>query len=209
MQFLQCHHIDQLTSSPHIPRCNGFIECKSRPLTQHSVPVKSHTSHWLTCYWTCDWLPSGSTCPHLGRSSTIGTFQCHSKPSTPVDMECICNYLVSKCHSQKQSFNREHSIRELQELQPGQEVLFLSPAADQYIPGTVIDKATILCSYIIDAQSKRYCRTREHIRPIHLNIPFCKAPHQQQLTLAQPHPQTATPPKLGMPAQKVSLQIPP
>ena len=118
------------------------------------------------------------------------TFQCPSKPLTPVNMECICNYLVSKCHSQKQSFNRAHGIRQLQELQPSQEVLLLSPAADQYIPGTIINKATVLHSYFVEAQGKRYSRTREHIRPIHLNIPLCKASHQQQ---PKPHIHTSEP----------------
>ena len=97
-------------------------------------------------------------------------------------MECVCNYLVSKHQSQKQVFNRAHSVRELDDLQPSQELLFLSPAADQYIPGTILKKATVLYSYSIEAQRKRHCRTRKHIRHIHLGIPV-KATQHQWLTI--------------------------
>ena len=37
---------------------------------------------------------------------------------------------------------------------------------------------TRLLSYIIEAQGKPFCKTRKHIRPIHLNIPAPKAPKQ-------------------------------
>ena len=54
---------------------------------------------------------------------------------------------------------------------PCQEVLFRSPVSDEYIPWTIIEKAPVLQSYIIEAQGKKYCRTREHVQPIHLNLP--------------------------------------
>ena len=65
------------------------------------------------------------------------------------------------------------------------------PTADQYIPGTILDKITVPCSYTIEAQGKWYCRTREHIRPIHLRIPVNVPPNQWQ---TKPHtPQAQTP----------------
>ena len=54
---------------------------------------------------------------------------------------------------------------------PGQEVLFKSPVCDEYIPRTIIEKGPAPQSYIIEAQGKKYCRTREHAWPIHLNLP--------------------------------------
>ena len=94
-------------------------------------------------------------------------------------MESVRSFLISKWQSQKTNCDRAHGIRQLDDLQPNQEVLFLSPAATHYIPGTILAKATIPCSYTIEAQGKRYHRTREHIRPIHLNIPV-NTPHQWQ-----------------------------
>ena len=124
--------------------------------------------------------PTGPNMPSPWEILRNRTFQCPSKPSISVDMECICNYLVSKSHSQKQSFDRAQGDRELKELQPSQEVLFLSPIVEHYILGTIIDKATMLHSYIIEVQGKKYCRAREHIKPMNLNIPLHKASHQQQ-----------------------------
>ena len=62
---------------------------------------------------------------------------------------------------------------------PGQEVLFRSPADDEYIPGTITEKAPVPQSYIIEAQGRKYCRTREHMWPFHLHLP----PVQQQQDL--------------------------
>ena len=73
--------------------------------------------------------------------------------------------------SQKAQFDRAHGAHELQGLGPGQEVLFRSPGKEEYIPGTIMDKATTLCSYIMEAQGKQYHRTREHLGPIHINLP--------------------------------------
>ena len=107
------------------------------------------------------------------------TFQCPGKPSTPVSMERVCNYLLSKKQVQKTHLDQAHGARELPELGPSQEVLFGFPADDEYIPRTIMDKATESCSYVIEAQGKQFHRTREHMGPIHLNIPTLKAPKQQ------------------------------
>ena len=68
-------------------------------------------------------------------------------------------------------FNKVHGACVLPELNLGQEVLFRSPADGEYIYGTIIDRATELHSYIIAAQGRRYRWNREHMQPIHLNLP--------------------------------------
>ena len=47
----------------------------------------------------------------------------------------------------------------------------------------------MLWSYIIEAQSKKYCRTREHVWPIHLNLPPQQSAesHKQQC-FPRPYP---------------------
>ena len=81
--------------------------------------------------------------------------------------------------SQKTHFDQSHGAKELKELGRHQEVLFRSPANNEYIPGTIVDKAIKPHSYIMEVQGKHYCQTREHLRPIHLNIPVGKSPKQQ------------------------------
>ena len=53
---------------------------------------------------------------------------------------------------QEHHFGRSHNTCELQELQPAQEVLFLSPMEQECIPGPVNDKANMLHSYIVKVQ---------------------------------------------------------
>ena len=107
------------------------------------------------------------------------TFQWPSKPSSPVNVGRVWNFHLTRKQSQKTQFGWSHRAKELGEIGPGQEVLFRSPADDEYVPGNIIDKATEPHSYIVEAQSKHYHFTRKHIRPIHLNIPVGKAPKQQ------------------------------
>ena len=99
------------------------------------------------------------------------TIQWPGRPSQPVDMENIRNFLISKRQAQCDQFNKAHGVWALQELPPDQEVLFRSPASDEYIPGIIIEKAPVPQSYFIKAPGKKYCRTREQVQPIHLNLP--------------------------------------
>ena len=95
------------------------------------------------------------------------TIQCSGRPSMPINMEAVWNHLISKKHSQKKHFDKLHNTKSLSELNPSQEVLFLSPVDhSSYIPGAIIDKALIPQSYTIEAQDKKCCRTREHFCPI-------------------------------------------
>ena len=120
------------------------------------------------------------------------TFQHPSRPSTQVNMESVRNYLLSRKQSQKAQFDRALGSCELQELDPGQEVLFRSLSDDEYIsgPGTVVNKATEPHSYIVEAQGKHYCRTREHLRPIHTNFPnpLSHKPQPQAQSTSNLHP---------------------
>ena len=58
-----------------------------------------------------------------------------------------------KKQSQKAHFDLSHDAIELG---PGKEVMFRSPTADKYIPGTIVNKATNPCSVVLEAQGKQY-----------------------------------------------------
>ena len=64
------------------------------------------------------------------------------------------NNLLSKRQSHIAQFDRVYGAGELKELGLGQEVLFRFVVNDEYIPGTMVDKATAPHSYIIEAQGK-------------------------------------------------------
>ena len=139
-------------------------------------------------------------------------FQHPGKPTTPVNMEQVHNYLLLKKEMQKTHFDRAHGARELQELSPSQEVLFWSLAEDEFIPGTIVDKAIPPCSYIIEVEGKCFHKTREHIRPIHLNIPVPSTSEQFPMhsakTLQPSHIPKPNPHHKSVPQPKKYLPIP-
>ena len=170
-EFLTCHHIAHHTSSPHFPRSNGFIERQVRTIKtalNTALPAKKSLE---TVLLDLKSTPIGSNMPALHEILHNRTIQWPGRPSQLVDMEKIRNFLISKRQAQCDQFNKAHRVWALPELPPGQEALFRSPASDEYIPGTIIEKAPALQSYFIEAQGKKYCRTREHVQPIHLNLP--------------------------------------
>ena len=99
------------------------------------------------------------------------TIQYPGRPSMPINMEAVCNHLILKKQMQKQYFGKSHNAKPPSQLNPSQEVLFLSPV-DQttYIPNTIVDRTSTSHSYTIEAQSKQYCIPREHIYPIQQDI---------------------------------------
>ena len=78
--------------------------------------------------------------------------------------------------SPKEHHDRRHNTKDLPELHPGQQVLFLSPTdANSYIEGTITGPATTPHSYMLQALGRTYCHNRHHIHPIHTDtIPFSR-----------------------------------
>ena len=106
------------------------------------------------------------------------TIQHPERPLMPIYMGGIQNHLISKKQAQKQYFNKSHNTKPLPQLNPGQELLFLSPAdQSSHTPNIIVDKALTLQSYTIEAQGKKYHRTREHICPIQQDIISKKTIH--------------------------------
>ena len=176
-EFLTCQCIEHHTSSPHFPRSNGFIKRQVRTIKtmlNTALPAKKSLETVLLDLRS---TPIGPTMPALNKILHNRAIQWPGKPSQPIDLEKVRNFLISRRQAQCDQFNKAHGAWPLPELPPGQEVLFRSPADDKYIPGTILEKAPAPQSYIIKAQGKRYCRTREHVQPIHSNL---HPPAQQQ-----------------------------
>ena len=166
-----CHHITHHTSSPHFPQSNGLIERQVRTIEtalNTALPTKKPLQSVLLDLRS---MPIGPNMPAPHEILHNRTIQGPGRPSQPVDMEHIRNFPISKRQAQCDQFNKAHGVWALPEVPPGQEVLFRSPASDEYIPRTIIEKAPVPQSYIIEAQGKKYLRTREHVWPNHLNLP--------------------------------------
>ena len=72
VQFLQCHGIDHIISSPHFSRSNGFFEQQVHTIkTALSTTQEPHKSQEVFCL-TYNQLKWGPTCPLPGRPCTTG-----------------------------------------------------------------------------------------------------------------------------------------
>ena len=113
--------------------------------------------------------------------------ECPGKLSTPVDMEAVRNYLITKKTLQKEYHDKTHNAKPLPDLIQGQKILFLSPAdPNQYIEGTVIAKVPQPRSYLLESQGKTYCQTCQHIHPLTSSIiPRPSMPEQQNTIISR------------------------
>ena len=135
------------------------------------------------------------------------TIQHPDKTSQPVNMERVRNFLLSCKQNQCNQFNKAHGACALSELPPGQEALFRSPSNNEYIPGTIVDRATVLHSYIIEAQGKRYRRTWEHLQSIHIDLPPPAPKSHSQQCIPRPFPKSHLQQCISRPQLKAT-QIP-
>ena len=85
--------------------------------------------------------------------------------------------------------------------------MFLSPAEHEYIPRTIVDRASTLHSYNIEAQGRQYHRTREHFRPIYLSIfnPLFPNLKPKPQTLKPSHIPKPPPPNTALPHTTPSI----
>ena len=194
-EFLMCQCIKHSISSPHLPRSNGFIECQIRiikTVLNTALPAKKPLGTVLLNLRSTPIRPNMPLPREILHNRTI---QHPSKPSQPIDMERVRNFLLSLKQCQCIQFDKVHGACALSELPPGQEVLFRSPTDDKYIPGTIVNKATIPHSYIVEAQGKKCRRTREHLKPIHINLPPPAPKSHSKQSASRPKPKTTHIPK--------------
>ena len=120
---------------------------------------------------------------------------------THVDLDQVRDYLITQKSKQKFYYDKRHNAKLLNDIEPGQEVLFLSPLDHKsYIEGTVVSQAQEPRSYILEAQGHRYRRNRQQIHPIttHIDSPFTR-PYADTIT-------THTVPTISEPSHSVITQ---
>ena len=166
-QFMSKEHIEHITSSPLYPRSNGFIERQVKTIKTALSTCQESKQSVEDLLLNIRTQPIG---PHLPSPREIlhnRTEECPGRPSQPVNMEDIRNYLISKKTAQKENYDKHHNTKTLPDITPGQKILFLSPAEPhQYIEGTITSHASTPRSYIIESQGRSYHRNCQHIRPL-------------------------------------------
>ena len=183
--FLTSHAIDHITSSPFYPRSNGFIERQIRTIKTSSATAQASNTSIDQLLQTLCSTPIGPSLPSPCKILLNRTDPKTGHPSTPIDLEQVRDYLITKKSVQKHYYDKRHNTRPLPDVSPRQDVLFLS-LADQmsYLEGTIVSQANTPRSYIIEAQGCRYRCNRQHIKPVNTNPPsllarpFMHAAHQ-------------------------------
>ena len=109
-EFLTRHRIAHHTSSPHFPRSNGFIERQVRMIKtalHTALPAKKPLELVLLDLRS---TPIGSNMPAPREILHNRTIQRPGRPSQPVDMEEIRNFLISRRQAQCDQFNKSHGV---------------------------------------------------------------------------------------------------
>ena len=157
-KFMQQEHTEHITSSPHYPKCNRFIERQIKTIKTALSTGQASKLPTKNILLNLRAQPIGPNLPSPQEILHNCIEECPGKPSQPVDMEAVRNYLITKRTSQKGNHNKAHNVKPLSELIQGQEILFISPAdPNQYIEGTIITKAPQPRSYLIESEGKTYC----------------------------------------------------
>ena len=123
-KFMQQEHIEHITSSPHYPKPNRFTERQIKT-------IKTALSTGQDCKLPIEDIllnlraqPIGPNLPSPQEILHNCIEECPGKPSQPVDMEAVRNYLITKKTMQKENHDKAHNVKPLPELIQGKEVLF-------------------------------------------------------------------------------------
>ena len=199
-KFLAKNKIDHITSSPHYPKSNGYIECQVKTIKTALATAEASGKTIDKTLLHIRSTPIGPDLPSPREILHNLTDARPGKPSRSVNFTQIRNYLISQKVKQKDNHDSRHQAKLLPELLPGQQVLFLSPVNNksEYIPGTILSPSSTPRSYKIEANGRIYHCTRQHIHTIIFNPSQdqvhhnTKIPQNRTTTAFQDHHQCKT-----------------
>ena len=166
-KFLALHNIDHITSSPHYPKSNSFIERQIKTIKTALDTARSSGKSLNDLLLSLRSTPIG---PHLPCPREIlhnRTQDWLGQPSQPTSFKEVRDHLTTQKSVQKKHYNERRNTKDIPELHPGQPVLSLSPmGANSYIEGTITGAAATPCSYMLEVQGRKYCHNKHHMCPM-------------------------------------------
>ena len=115
--FLISLGIDHITSSSLYPKSNSFIERKIKTIKISLTNAKSSGMSIDYLLHTLCSTPIGPNLPSPCEILLNCTNYRPGKPSTPVDLELVRDYLITKVQ-QKTHYDRRHRTQHLDDLEP-------------------------------------------------------------------------------------------
>ena len=187
-QFMSTQRVEHITSSPHYPKCNGFIGRQVKTMKTALATVTTSGKTLDDVLLSLRSSPIGPNLPSPREILHNCTEEHPGQPSHPVDYEQVRNYLLGKKATQKEYHDKSHNTKPLSELEPGQKILFLSPREEnQYIEGTITTKAAMPRNYYIECQCKTYCCTCQHICTTNIENPVSQDHQQEIVPVSEDH----------------------
>ena len=117
-------HIEHITSSPLYPRSNGFIEHQIKTIKTALSTCQESKQSVEDLLLNIRTQPIG---PHLPSPREIlhnRTEECPGKPTQPVNMEDIRNYLISKKTTEKANCDKHHNTKPLPDITQVRKLFF-------------------------------------------------------------------------------------
>ena len=110
-KFLQDQNIDHITSSPHYPKLNGFIECQIKTIKTALSTSQTAGQSIEDLQLNIKAQPIGPHLPPLREILHNGTKEHPRRPSQPVNMEQVCNYFITRKQHKKENHDQKHNIK--------------------------------------------------------------------------------------------------
>ena len=126
-QFMSTQRVEHITSSPHYPKSNGFIERQVKTM-KTELPTATTSGKTLDdVLLSLRSSPNGPNLPSPREILHNHTEECPGQPSHLVDCGQARNYLLDKKTTQKEYHDKSHNARPLSELAPGQKLTLPQP----------------------------------------------------------------------------------
>ncbi|GBM27197.1 hypothetical protein AVEN_9862-1 [Araneus ventricosus] len=160
--FEKSYGFTYIASSPKFSQSNGLIEAAVK--TVKARVKESRDSYLALMAYRATPLENGFSSPELLMSRRINT-------TLPVAKTQLLPYLVNRkvleakeerrIEGQKTNYDKHHGVRNLDELDPGQNVWI----TDRRVTGKVLQKTPYSRSYLVQSGRRVYRRNRKHLIP--------------------------------------------
>ena len=109
-EYLMCHCIAHHTSSPHFPRSNGFTERQVGTIKTTLNTVLPANNPIAAVLLDLRSMPIGPKMPAPLETLCNRSIQQPGRPSQPINLEQVRNFLISRRQAQCDQFNKAHRV---------------------------------------------------------------------------------------------------